>query len=115
MNMNAEYYLILSHGNAEDIYHVNEWLENYFLRIVTVNPVSYEYTGYGEADGRLPTEKSIYNDIYAVYSFLTKNLRVPPEKIVLYGRSIGSGPTCWLAENYKVGGVILHSAIMSAI
>lgn len=27
----AEFYMILSHGNAEDIHHVNEWLEKYFL------------------------------------------------------------------------------------
>jgi hypothetical protein len=26
-----DFYLIISHGNAEDIHHVNEWLDKYFL------------------------------------------------------------------------------------
>ena len=106
--------MILSHGNAEDIHHVNDWLECYFLHGVKVNAVSYEYTGYGEADGNIPTETSIYNDISAVYGYLTQNLRVDPSRILLYGRSIGSGPSCWLSEKYEVAGLILHSAIMSA-
>ena len=40
-------------------------------------------------------------------------MEIPPERIILYGRSIGSGPACWLAENYPVAGVILQSAFMS--
>lgn len=80
-----------------------------------MNTVSYEYTGYGESHGRLATEQSVYNDINAVFLYLTKNLRIPESRIILYGRSIGSGPTCWLAERHEVAGVILHSAIMSTV
>ena len=29
---------------------------------------------------------------------MTVSLRIPPEKIILYGRSVGSGPTCYLAH-----------------
>ena len=38
-----------------------------------------------------------------------------PNRIILYGRSIGSGPSSFLAEKYEVAGVILHSPIMSAL
>jgi abhydrolase domain-containing protein 17 len=45
--------------------------------------------------------------------------RIPPEQIVLYGRSLGSGPSCYLAaktarEGRSVGGVILQSPLLSA-
>ena len=40
-------------------------------------------------------------------------MKVAPENIILYGRSLGSGPTCYLAEKEKVGGVILHAPLMS--
>ena len=33
----------------------------------------------------------------------------------MYGRSIGSGPSSYLAEKYDVAGVILHSPLMSAL
>ena len=32
----------------------------------------------------------------------------------MYGRSIGSGPSSYLAEKYDVAGVVLHSGLMSA-
>ena len=75
----------------------------------------YEYTGYGESNGQLPADVSLYDDIETVYLYLTENLNIPPETIIAYGRSIGSGPTCYLAEKYTLGGVILHSGLMSAL
>ena len=57
----------------------------------------------------------MYDDIETVYMYLTENLEIDPDTILLYGRSIGSGPTCYLAENYPVAGVILHCAIASAL
>mmetsp|Transcript_8460 Transcript_8460/g.11129 ORF Transcript_8460/g.11129 Transcript_8460/m.11129 type:complete len:191 (-) Transcript_8460:222-794(-) len=107
--------MIFSHGNAEDIYLVQTWLESYFLKNVHVNAVVYEYTGFGESNGKIPSDDSLYNDIETVYLYLTENLNILPERIILYGRSIGSGPSCYLAENFEVAGVVLHSPIMSAL
>ena len=46
---------------------------------------------------------------------MTENLNISANRIILYGRSIGSGPSSYLAEKYEVAGVILHSPIMSAL
>ena len=115
INKDAKYTMIFSHGNAEDIYLVEAWLTTYFLKEVKVNAVVYEYTGYGESNGKIPQEQSLYDDIETVYLYLTENLGIDPDTLLLYGRSIGSGPTCYLAENYPVAGVILHCAIASAL
>jgi fermentation-respiration switch protein FrsA (DUF1100 family) len=50
-----------------------------------------------------------------VFLYLTENLNVSANRIILYGRSIGSGPSSFLSEKYEVAGVILHSPIMSAL
>ena len=92
--------MIFSHGNAEDIYLVENWVNSFFLKQVNVNAVIYEYTGYGESNGKIPIEQSLYDDIETVYLYLTENLGIEPSTILLYGRSIGSGPTCYLAEHY---------------
>ena len=52
------------------------------------------------------------------YQYLTEELRCKPESIVLFGRSLGSGPVCRLAQRLqeqgeKVGGLILHSPFIS--
>jgi abhydrolase domain-containing protein 17 len=50
-----------------------------------------------------------------VYLYLTEILHIRAENIILFGRSIGSGPSCFLAEKYLVGGVMLHAPLMSAL
>jgi hypothetical protein len=65
-----------------------------------------EYTGYGSNEENLECkEEYIYNDIECVYEYLTNNLNINPQDIILYGRSLGSGPSCFLAEKYlDIGG-----------
>lgn len=70
-----------------------------------------------------PSEDFCYADIDAAYNFLRLDLEVPAERIVLYGRSLGSGPSCHLAAGTAlsedpesggpVGGVILHAPFLS--
>lgn len=71
-----------------------------------------------------PSEEHCYSDIDAAYRFLRHKLRIPNSNIVLYGRSLGSGPSCYLAagtasesregsEDGPVGGLILHAPFLS--
>ena len=70
-----------------------------------------------------PSEDYCYADIDAAYKFLRFDLNVPARNIVLYGRSLGSGPSCYLAAGTAqskdpalggpVGGVILHAPFLS--
>lgn len=70
-----------------------------------------------------PSEEFCYADIDAAYKFLRFDLDVPSQNIVLYGRSLGSGPSCHLAAGSAqsqdtesggpVGGVILHAPFLS--
>jgi hypothetical protein len=59
--------------------------------------LSYDYRGYGLHPG-VPTEGSCYADIEGAYDYLTKELKIPASRIILYGRSIGSGPTCYMGQ-----------------
>jgi len=71
-----------------------------------------------------PSENHCYADIDAAYDYLRNDLGVPARNIVLYGRSLGSGPSCYLASKTAqlksvddsdgpVGGVILHAPFLS--
>jgi fermentation-respiration switch protein FrsA (DUF1100 family) len=95
---------------------IYEWFME-FTKAINVNLLAYDYEGYGKATG-IPSEEACYEDIDAAYSFLTEVLRQPPQNIVLYGRSLGSGPSCYLAERLaksgvKLGGLILQSPLLS--
>eukprot|EP00579_Thalassiosira_antarctica_P012095 CAMPEP_0201910346 /NCGR_PEP_ID=MMETSP0903-20130614/1750_1 /ASSEMBLY_ACC=CAM_ASM_000552 /TAXON_ID=420261 /ORGANISM="Thalassiosira antarctica, Strain CCMP982" /LENGTH=658 /DNA_ID=CAMNT_0048444961 /DNA_START=27 /DNA_END=2003 /DNA_ORIENTATION=- len=45
-----------------------------------------------------PTEEQCYMDILTCYKFLIHKKNVPPQNIILYGKSLGSGPVCWLTH-----------------
>ena len=46
---------------------------------------------------------------------MTEILNIPSDNIILFGRSIGSGPTLYLAEKYLVAGIILHTPFASLL
>lgn len=107
----AKYTIIYSHGNAEDLGTIYSHVES--LHELGFNVLAYDYEGYGTSEGK-PSEKATYRDIDASYNYLIKVHSVKPKNIILYGRSVGSGPTVDLASRKLVGGVILESAFVSA-
>lgn len=114
IDRSARLTLIISHGNAEDVTSTYDWAYGYLLPFVNVNVACYEYTGYGHNEGNHEcSESNTYNDIEAVYEYLTKQLKIEPSNIVVYGRSLGSGPSCYLAEKYPIKGVIINSGFLS--
>jgi len=92
----SKVWLIYSHGNACDIGHMRQHCKSY-SKHWKVNVIAYEYKGYGVARGN-PNPKNVKNDITIVFQFLTTILNVPPKNIILFGRSIGTGPSCYLAR-----------------
>lgn len=114
---NATVTLLFSHGNAEDLGMIYDWF-NDLARVLRVNIMAYDYTGYGKSSGS-PCEENCYADIESAFRYLLEVRKLKPEQIVLYGRSLGSGPSCYLAsktarEGRSVAGVILQSPLLSA-
>ncbi|THF98226.1 hypothetical protein TEA_000435 [Camellia sinensis var. sinensis] len=75
----------------------------------------YDYSGYGASSGE-PSESNTYADIDAVYECLETEYGISQEDLILYGQSVGSGPTLYLAAKLpRLRGVVLHSAILSGL
>ncbi|NDH00807.1 MAG: alpha/beta hydrolase [Opitutae bacterium] len=74
--------------------------------------IAYDYPGYGHSSGK-PNEQGCYDAIDAVYSYLVDDLNTSAEKIVIWGRSLGTGPSCYLAEKQKTAGLLLETPFMS--
>jgi fermentation-respiration switch protein FrsA (DUF1100 family) len=102
--------ILFSHGNAEDLGLVEPFAMA--LRGGGFAVMTYDYRGYGRSTGS-PSESNTYKDIEAVYQYLTTERGVDPKRIILHGRSIGSGPSVELASRVEVGGLILESSFTS--
>lgn len=115
----AKVTILFSHGNAEDLGMMFRRMKEMAM-LLCANVLAYDYTGYGLSTPAnvAPSEQLCYRNIDAAYHHLTNVMRIPPAEIVLYGRSLGSGPSCYLAkksadEGESVAGLILHSPFLS--
>ena len=110
-NPKAEYTILFSHGNAEDIGTAAFFLEE--LRNAGLAVFAYDYRGYGTSEGK-PSEENVYQDAQRAYKYLTSELKIPPEKIIVHGRSLGGAVAIDLAAREKCGGLIVESSFVSA-
>lgn len=63
-----------------------------------------------------PSENNTYADIEAAYKYLEEKYGTKQEDIILYGQSVGSGPTLDLAVRLPgLRAVVLHSPILSGL
>jgi fermentation-respiration switch protein FrsA (DUF1100 family) len=110
-NPAAEYTLLYSHGNAEDLGLIAPLLAQ--LRGWGFAVFAYDYRGYGTSGGT-PSERHAYADIDAAYAYLTGTLGVPPRRIIAYGRSVGSAVAVDLAARRELAGLVVESGFTSA-
>ena len=109
-NPQAQYTILYSHGNAEDLGNISSVLRQ--IRDSGFAVFAYDYQGYGTSQGTA-SEYNAYRDIEAAYNYLTQQLGVPAKQIIVYGRSVGGGPTIDLASRQKVGGLVVESSFVS--
>ncbi|KAK3212297.1 hypothetical protein Dsin_017003 [Dipteronia sinensis] len=113
-NPAARLTVLYSHGNAADLGQMYELFYELSFHL-RVNLMGYDYSGYGQSTGK-PSEQNTYCDIEAVYKCLEEKYGVKEEDVILYGQSVGSGPTLDLATRLpRLRAVILHSPIMSGL
>ena len=118
--------IIYSHGNATDMggmYHRYEQISRCIRP--AVNVVAYDYRGYGVASGTT-TERSTYEDLEAVYEWALTRVGSAGgaagggdggdgHRFILYGQSVGCGPSLRLASRRHVSGLVLHSPFLSGM
>ncbi len=102
--------LLFFHGNAGNISHRLSKCCT-FLDL-GLDVLLVDYRGYGQSEGR-PDEAGTYLDATAAYDYLTQQRSISPEKIVIYGESLGTGIAADLAPRVPIGGVILEASFTS--
>ncbi|WP_031293051.1 alpha/beta hydrolase [Leptolyngbya sp. Heron Island J] len=110
-NPEATFTLLYIHGNAEDLGDIRPRLADMYRWGFSI--FAYDYRGYGTSDGK-PSERNAYQDINAAYTYITQQLKVSSNEIIVYGRSVGGGSATALASQQPVAGLILESTFTSA-
>ncbi len=104
--------VIFFHGNAGNIGDRLDSIKEF--NGLGLDICIFDYRGYGKSSGR-PNEKRTYEDALAVWKHVTETREVPPERIVVFGRSLGGAVAAYLATNSDPRAVILESAFTSVV
>jgi len=102
--------LLWCHGNAGNIIHRLDNLASLYAFGLSV--FLFDYRGYGRSEGT-PSEPGLYQDALAAYELLVTGKHVPPDRLVIFGRSLGAAVAGDLASRLPSAGLILESAFPS--
>ncbi len=102
--------VIFAHGNGELIDFWPSELDPF--RDMGIGLMLVEYPGYGRSEGK-PTQTNITESFMKAYDWIAKRDDVDKARIVLFGRSIGGGAVCALAEKRHSAALILMSTFTS--
>ncbi len=99
--------LLFFHGNAGNISGRLAKAKGWIERGVSVFLI--DYRGYGQSEGNIEKGADLLEDARGSLAWLEKEKRVPSERIILYGESVGSYPAIALATEKKFAGLVLEA------
>jgi uncharacterized protein len=104
--------VLYCHGNGGNLTYVRGVAQDLTARGLDV--LLFDYRGYGRSEGSAPSETQLYADADAAYDFLTKTRGVKPEKLAIYGLSLGTTAATDLAARKVCGALVLEAPLSSA-
>ncbi len=106
----AEKTVLFFHGNAGNIGGRLDTIRN--IHSMGLNLFIFDYRGFGESEGS-PSKKGLYRDADAAFGFLSEQMGINPESVILWGRSLGGAVAAQCAASHPAGMLILESTFTS--
>src|SRR4051812_4209202 len=100
--------VLYCHGNAGNLSHRVEGVLRWHEQLKTA-VLLFDYPGYGRSGGK-PSEAGCYASTDTAYAYLTEKLQLSPERVLLYGGSLGGGVAIDLAVRRPHRALVLVSA-----
>ena len=107
---NARGFVLFCHGNAGNISHRLDSIR--IFHGLGLGVLIFDYRGYGRSKGA-PDEEGTYRDAEAAWDYLVNSLHVNPEKVIFFGRSLGSAVAAETALQKQEGVLIMESGFTS--
>lgn len=100
------------HGNGINV-GANVGQANRFHQL-DLSVLLIDYRGYGRSRGNFPNEQQVYQDAEASWRYLTQTRQIPPQRLFIYGHSLGGAIAINLASQHPdAAGLIVQSSFTS--
>jgi fermentation-respiration switch protein FrsA (DUF1100 family) len=109
---NSEFTVLFCHTNGGNMMYQLDSI-NIFYNL-GLSCFIFDYRGYGSSQGQ-PSEHGTYLDVRAAFRWLTKKKKIPAEKIIVFGRSLGGSIAAYLAGKARPRGLVIESAFTSYV
>ncbi len=104
--------LLYFHGNSLNI-GANVFRAHQFHQL-GFSVFLFDYRGYGRSEGSFPSEVQIYQDAATAWEYLVSQRKISPNKIFLYGHSLGGAVAIDLAVKHpEAAGLIVEGSFTS--
>lgn len=101
--------LVFFHGNGGGVSAVS-WFREQLGPDIDV--LAVHYRGYPGSEGH-PSEAGLERDARALWAYVTEQVGIPPEHIVVHGQSLGGGVALMLLQQEKPAALVLDSTFLA--
>lgn len=110
--VSSEATILYLHGNSTSLIDHLEVVQLFNSR--GWNSLIIDYPKFGKSEGKFPTELSVYEDAASAWEYLVKQKHISPNKIMVYGHSLGGAIAIEMATRYpEMAGAIVESSFTS--
>jgi hypothetical protein len=100
--------ILFCHGNSGNLSNRNYMIK--LCKMSNMNLIMFDYSGYGRSEGN-PRTRRIMNDGKKILEWTLK--KVPEEKLIIWGESLGGSIAAYLASKKKCAKLILFATFTS--
>ena len=100
---NAKGSIMMSHGNGESLASINDYA--YAFHNLGYNLMAWDYAGYGQSTDCWFSQADLLTDAESAYQWLASQEK--PEKIFIFGYSVGTGVALSIAAHHQQNAVFL--------
>jgi uncharacterized protein len=104
--------VVYFHGNGGNVSYCDWVGDNLAKRGFDV--LLFDYRGYGRSEGEPEGERELYADADAALEYVLKERGARPERVVLYGQSLGTAAAIDVASRKGCGALVVESGLSSA-
>lgn len=103
--------MLYLHGNDKNVGYYRELEYARMMHKLGYNVLMIDYRGYGKSTGGQPSEAKVYEDAESAWNYLVRQRALMPNRIFIYGQSLGGAIAIDLAVHHpEAAGIIEESS-----